>query len=130
MTAGARASQAARAEAGGSSAMHSLSAPGLILALDAGTGKLMNTMRGHHGPVNALAYRESAQQLFSAGSDGCILLWSSPLLREGGTPASPVLAPTSTAAAADVMILGSDGISLGAAAGGFDYLPLDIEAYR
>jgi WD40 repeat protein len=105
-----------------------LSAPGLILALDAGTGKLLNTLRGHHGPVNALAYRESAQQLFSAGSDGCILLWGSPLLREGGTPASPVLA--ATAAAADDTMTGSDGVSLGAGASGLGYLPLDSEAYR
>ena len=51
--------------------------------MDAASGAVLATLRGHLGPVNALAYRQDAQELFSAGSDGAVLLWESPLLGSG-----------------------------------------------
>lgn len=48
------------------------------------------TLRGHFATVNALAWRESCQQLYSGGDDGLLLAWSSlTSLRGRGIDSAP-----------------------------------------
>jgi WD40 repeat protein len=62
------------------SATGAQSIPGVIECIDAATGKLLHSLKGHNGIVNAVSYRETTQELFSASSDGSIRIWESPLL--------------------------------------------------
>lgn len=80
---------AAAGDAGGGAGLNRLTEPGSILALDAASGKLLTTLRGHQGPVNAVVYREATQELFTAGTDGVILRWRTPLLQGDGSKLQP-----------------------------------------
>ena len=46
-----------------------------IYIWDSGTGRVLTTLAGHQGAVNAIAFRQNSPQLASVSSDGDVLIW-------------------------------------------------------
>jgi WD40 repeat protein len=47
------------------------------------TGKLIRKLLGHMGAVNCCVYNAEAEELYSGGCDGQILIWRMPCIEEG-----------------------------------------------
>jgi ribosomal RNA-processing protein 9 len=63
------------ADAQGGNIIASGGEDGLVRIWDARTGKQVDALRGHRGPVNALAFRSGTMQLFSGSEDRTVKIW-------------------------------------------------------
>jgi WD40 repeat protein len=50
---------------------------------DLRTRRAPRVLRGHSGPVNAVAFFPDGRRVLSAGADGAIRIWSSALVLAG-----------------------------------------------